>query len=181
MSHHQCCRGLSHLLSLVLPFPALLGSQIQRRKKIVLLALFGLGIFVTITQIIRIRTIQSLKNYLDSSKPILWSLIETNIGVIIACVPTLAPLVKYFAEKTRNGTSSGSNNKLDSRYALQSWRSQKNGMHPLGSGIDHETDIRANQIPADDSTDNILMPMGITRKTDVIVTRQKATSSNDSL
>lgn len=145
-----------------------------------LLLLFGLGVFVTIIQIIRIRTIQNLSNYLDSSKPILWSIIETNIGIIIATVPTLAPLVKYFAERTRNGTSSGSH-KVDSRYALQTWRSGKNGMRPLGSGIDHETDIRATSKPADDSTENILMPAGITKQTDVIVTRQKAPSSGSSL
>ncbi|CAM1501367.1 Fc.00g105290.m01.CDS01 [Cosmosporella sp. VM-42] len=162
---------------LVLPFPALLKSKIQRRKKVVLLGLFGLGIFVTIIQIIRIRTIQSLTNYLDSSKPILWSIIETNIGIIIACVPTLAPLVKYFAEKTRNGTSTGSN-KLDSRYALQTWKS---GMRPLGSGIDHEAEIGTGPKIDDDSTENILMPVGITKRTDVVVTRQHAPSSNESL
>ncbi|KAF7560210.1 hypothetical protein G7046_g3926 [Stylonectria norvegica] len=164
---------------LLLPFPALLKSQIQRRKKIVLLGLFALGIFVTIIQIIRIQTIKNLSNYLDSTKPILWSIIETDIGIIIASVPTLAPLVKYFAERSRNGTASGSH-KMDSRYALQTWKSSKGGMHPLSSGIDRSTSISAAP-KSDDSTENILRSNGITKQTEVYVTRQKAPSSNDSM
>ena len=54
-------------------------------------------------------------------------------------------------------------------------------MHPLGSGVDRETDIRAASQPADDSTENILMPIGITKQTDVVVSRQHAPSSNESL
>ncbi|KAJ4315869.1 hypothetical protein N0V84_008138 [Fusarium piperis] len=159
---------LFDVMVLVLPFPALLKSQIQRRKKMVLLGLFGLGIFVTIVQVIRIQTIQNLKNYLDSSKAILWSIIETNTGIIIASIPTLSPLVKYFAEKSRAASSSASYN-LNSQYALQSWKSKKSGMRPLGSGIDHEAHV-STEAHLDDSTENILiMSPGIRKQTSIIV------------
>lgn len=117
-----------------------------------LLCLFALGIFVTIVQIIRIQTITSLANYLDSAEAIKWSIVETNVGIFIACVPTLAPLVRYFSEKTRSGGSSGNTPARpggDTGFALQSWRVTKNGMRPLGSGVDREDG-------GEKSTENIL-------------------------
>ncbi|KAI8663358.1 hypothetical protein NCS57_00936400 [Fusarium keratoplasticum] len=168
---------LFDVMILVLPFPALLKSQIQLRKKVVLLGLFGLGIFVTIVQVIRIQTIQNLKNYLDSSKAILWSIIETNTGIIIASIPTLSPLVKYFAEKSRAATSSASYN-LNSQYALQSWKSKKSGMRPLGSGVDHEAHV-STEAHLDDSTENILiMSPGIRKQTSIIVESKEASTKS---
>ncbi|PTB44579.1 uncharacterized protein TrAFT101_003129 [Trichoderma asperellum] len=139
------------VITLVLPFPVLIKLQMKRRRKIALLCLFALGIFVTIVQIIRIQTIASLVNYLDSAEAIKWSIVETNVGIIIACVPTLAPLVTYFAEKTRSGGSSNTPVRPggDGGFALQSWRVTKNGMRPLGSGVDRENE-------GEKSTENIL-------------------------
>ncbi|KAL7797384.1 hypothetical protein V8C37DRAFT_370928 [Trichoderma ceciliae] len=140
------------VITLVLPFPVLIKLQMKLRRKIALLCLFALGLFVTIVQIIRIQTISSLSNYLDSAEPIKWSIVETAVGIIIACVPTLAPLVTYFAEKSRSG--GGSNNTPakpggEGPYALQSWRAAKNGMRPLGSNVDMEDG-------SEKSTENIL-------------------------
>nr|XP_036585442.1 uncharacterized protein CTRU02_04303 [Colletotrichum truncatum]KAF6795493.1 integral membrane protein [Colletotrichum truncatum] len=159
---------------MLLPFPVILTSQIQRRKKYVLLGLFILGVFVTVIQAIRIQTIQNLVNYLDSARAIEWSIVETDTGIIIACIPTLAPLVKYFAEKSRSSTAGGSGQK-SSRYALQSWRTARTGMQPLGTGVDRETSVSASRATEpDDSTDNILEPAGITKRTEVHVSAQDA-------
>ena len=159
---------------MALPFPVLLRSHIQNRKKIVLLGLFGLGIFITVIQIIRIQTVKRLVNYTDSAPLILWSAVENNLGIIVASVPTLSPLVKYFNERSRGNTSgegsskggktgaSTSHHQIGSRYAMQTWRSSK-GMQPLGSG--HEID-------ASNSTEFILDSSGITRKTEVTVVRE---------
>ncbi|KAL6898910.1 hypothetical protein GGI43DRAFT_72471 [Trichoderma evansii] len=140
------------VITLILPFPVLLKLQMKLRRKIALLCLFALGIFVTIVQIIRIQTIASLVNYLDSAEAIKWSIVETNVGIIIACVPTLAPLVTYFSEKTRSGGNSSNTPArpgVDTGFALQSWRVTKNGMRPLGSGVDRENE-------GEKSTENIL-------------------------
>lgn len=67
---------------MLLPFPVLLRSHIQKRKKLVLLGLLGLGVFITIIQVIRIRTIKNLANYLDSASLIMWSTVENNMGII---------------------------------------------------------------------------------------------------
>ncbi|KAL7951333.1 hypothetical protein V8C42DRAFT_5150 [Trichoderma barbatum] len=140
------------VITLVLPFPILIKLQMKIRRKIALLCLFALGLFVTIVQIIRIQTISSLSNYLDSASAIKWSIVENAVGIIIACVPTLAPLVTYFSEKTRSG---GSNSNTPARpgaegsYALQSWRATKSGMRPLGSAVGGENG-------SEKSTENIL-------------------------
>jgi hypothetical protein len=103
---------------MLLPFPVLLRSHIQTRKKLALLGLLALGIFITIIQVIRIRTVKNLANYLDSASLIMWSAVENNLGIIgtvhfiskahrscntdlillVASIPTLAPLFKYYAE-----------------------------------------------------------------------------------
>ncbi|KAJ0381961.1 hypothetical protein COL922a_013501 [Colletotrichum nupharicola] len=162
------------VIIMFLPFPVILRSQIQQRKKVVLLALFILGVFVTIIQAIRIQTIKNLVNYVDSAKSIEWSVIENDIGIIIACVPTLAPLVKYFAEKSRSSTAGASRTK-NSKYALQTWRTGRSGMQPLSAGVDRHASISATRTTKpDDSTENILVqePSGITKTTDIQVSTQ---------
>jgi len=132
---------------MLLPFPILIKSHIQNRKKAVLLALFGLGVFITVIQIIRIQTVKRLADPTDSAPLILWSAVENNLGIIVATIPTLAPLIKYFNERSRHGVSSNTGNKksgytgynsradVGSRYAVQTWQSRK-GVYPLESGND---------------------------------------------
>ncbi|KAH9905284.1 integral membrane protein [Xylariomycetidae sp. FL2044] len=90
-----------------LPFPVLIKSQIQTRKKVVLLGLFALGFFVTVIQIVRIAHIRDLRDALRSSTIVLWSAVEVHLGVVCACVPVLSPLLKVFREKKkRSGNKS---------------------------------------------------------------------------
>lgn len=127
---------------MLLPFPVLMESRIQNRKKVVLLGLFGLGIFITVIQIIRIQTVRRLVDPTDSAPLILWSSVENNLGIIVATIPTLAPLIKYFNERSRHGVSSNTASKktgftgyagdVGSRYAAQTWQSRK-GVYPLES------------------------------------------------
>lgn len=143
---------------MLLPFPVLLRSHIQTRKKLALLGLLALGIFITIIQVIRIRTVKNLANYLDSASLIMWSAVENNLGIIgmlhfprflecalssfhadpnhtaVTSIPTLAPLFKYYAEKTQK--SSTANSRSRSLYAWNPSRGTREGSIPLGSGID---------------------------------------------
>lgn len=120
---------------MLLPFPVLSSLQLPTKKKVVLSLLFGLGIFVTIIQIIRIQTIKSLKNYIDSSLLIMWSMVENNIGVIITCVPTLSPLLKSWREKTGSGRTTGYAN--DSKYIHGT--SKRHTQHITLKSIDPES------------------------------------------
>ncbi|KAJ0150357.1 hypothetical protein CTA2_460 [Colletotrichum tanaceti] len=183
-----------------LPFPVLASSRIQKRKKFVLLGLFGLGAFITVIQIVRVQTVHALANYLDSAPLIMWSAVENNLGVIVCCVPTLAPLVKYFNEKSRSGSRSNKygaaaasgygrtgggggtgtgtrqSGNVGSRYALQSWRPGMSGMHPLSSGDDRsERDLggqtsRIGKGSDDGSAEFHLDAPVIIKKTEFVVT-----------
>ncbi|KAI5863631.1 hypothetical protein GGS23DRAFT_620414 [Durotheca rogersii] len=165
------------LMVIILPFPVLLQSKIPRRRKAALLILFALGIFVTVIQVIRIQTIRSLANYLDSAEPITWSIVEANIGVTIACIPTLAPLFKYFSERSRSGTGSGSRRPPELRYALRTWGS---GTRALGHRSHNETEVSGVRRGTGDSTELILDADGITKTLDVTVTRQPHQPAPDS-
>ncbi|KAK1964487.1 hypothetical protein LY78DRAFT_659311 [Colletotrichum sublineola] len=178
---------LFDLVVMFLPFPVLATSKIQKRKKFVLLGLFGLGGFITVIQIIRIQTVHALENYLDSAPLIMWSTIENNLGIIVSSVPTLAPLVKYFNEKSRSGSRSNKyggpsgygrsrqSGNVGSKYALQSWRPGMNGMQPLGSVTDRsEYAVEHSRIGKgsdDGSADDHLNVPGIVKKTEFVVTR----------
>ncbi|KAK0651726.1 hypothetical protein B0T16DRAFT_85461 [Cercophora newfieldiana] len=163
------------LIVMFLPFPVLAKSQIQKRKKVVLLGLFTLGVFITIIQIIRIQTVNRLVNYTDSAPLILWSTVENNLGIIVACIPTLAPLVKYFSERS-HGTYSGDkskSNEVGTRYAMQTWKSGRTkGLQSLGSRNDDQTDgsFEGHIGKGNNSTEFILEP-GITKKVEVTITR----------
>ncbi|KAI7282826.1 hypothetical protein KC345_g3317 [Hortaea werneckii] len=66
------------LLVIALPFPIIKGLQLDVRKKIGLGALFSLGIFVTVVQILRVESFAKIKGYTDSQQPIIWSMIEIH-------------------------------------------------------------------------------------------------------
>ena len=107
------------MLIIVLPYPILKRLQLDKRKKVshlgpeplnacsasltsqvILSALYGLGLFVTIVQALRMRTIANLATYTDSKGIIIWSIVEINLGVFIACVPAFTPLLKVVSRKT---------------------------------------------------------------------------------
>ncbi|KAJ5875160.1 uncharacterized protein N7473_012507 [Penicillium subrubescens] len=85
------------LIIIALPLPVLWKLQLRLKQKIILAALFALGFFVTIIQIIRIFTVKDLKTYTDSKNIVIWSCVEVSLGVIVSCIPTYGPLFKAFA------------------------------------------------------------------------------------
>ncbi|GAB1314854.1 Rhodopsin domain-containing protein [Madurella fahalii] len=170
-----------------LPFPLLVKLRIQKRKKLVLLGLLCLGLFITIIQIIRIQTIKQLSNYINSAPLILWSAVENNLGILVASVPILVPLVKYYNERSRaasdmqSGRTTGYTRDVGSRYAMQTWKSNKTAYsrmtepRSVHDAIDLDT-FEGHVAKGNRSTESILhddnngLP-GITKKVEVIITR----------
>ncbi|KAF4472041.1 integral membrane [Fusarium albosuccineum] len=149
---------------MLLPFPTLVQLRIANRKKIVLLGLFAMGTFISIIQIVRIQTIKSLTVLTDSGALIMWSTVENNLGIIVASIPTLAPLVRYFNEQSRIGSKSRGKSNGESGYVLQSSTfrnklSRRSGVEALGSGIDQR-----------DGASSDSEEQGIVRKTDITIT-----------
>lgn len=101
--HHT---WLTRAASFVLPIPVLAKTNMKIQRKAALICLFLLGIFVTVVQVVRIHAISQLTSYVDAWLPILWSIVEGYVGILVASVPTLAPLVRCMAERTRSGTAS---------------------------------------------------------------------------
>ncbi|KAK3351684.1 hypothetical protein B0H65DRAFT_420938 [Neurospora tetraspora] len=172
------------IIAMLLPFPVLLKSQIQTRKKVVLLGMFGFGLFITVIQIIRIQTVKRLENPIDSAPLILWSTVENNLGIIVTNVPTLAPLIKYFNERSRSGGTSsrtrgtGYPNEIGSRYALQTWRTGKSkGREKLDSMTDMdggsvEGGVEGHASKGANNSTEFILDGCINKKTEVIISRE---------
>ncbi|RYO55343.1 hypothetical protein AA0113_g9048 [Alternaria arborescens] len=162
-----------------LPFPVLLKSHIQKRKKFALLGLLALGTFITIIQVLRIRTVRNLANYLDSGSLIMWSTVENNLGIIVASIPTLAPLFKYFVEKTQKSSNGNSATRSRSMYGLKSRRTTRQGSIPLGSGVHQATHVSG---PFEGGSEEFIMGdiAAITKKTEVTVSSRVREESDRS-
>ncbi|KAJ4145392.1 hypothetical protein LMH87_004244 [Akanthomyces muscarius] len=186
----HCAAGLPFYLSfsaltivfdatvMIVPLPVLIKAQIQTPRKLILLALFVLGIFVTIIQIIRIDTIKNLSNYINSAISIIWSIIETDTGIIIASIPTLPPAVKAVSARLRGAATRSKNSSQDTdttmvpssshsnaplRLEMDSWGCPKPAVPRWGSRdeYDEELGFVGSESPVDDtsSADRILGPI----------------------
>jgi len=159
----------------------LIKSQIPARKKVVLLGIFSIGAFITVIQIVRILTIKSLSNYIDSSGLIMWSMVENNLGIIVSCIPPLSPLFRFF----RNGSASrsagtGKYAQRGSSYALNSigGGDNKKGMAGSGNGRDRRAQgavVGLGDIESSTEELNVQKdPRGIKKTTEVKVTRESS-------
>ncbi|KAK5116653.1 hypothetical protein LTR62_007327 [Meristemomyces frigidus] len=104
---------------LFLPMPILTGMRLPKKQKIILVITFGMGIFVTAVDVVRIAYLQQASQTRlseinagspNSGRPeagrtdfsyyvsfsFMWSVVEVNIGIMCACVPGLKPLMARF-------------------------------------------------------------------------------------
>ncbi|RFU26576.1 hypothetical protein B7463_g9767, partial [Scytalidium lignicola] len=83
-----------------LPIPFLYALRMDNRRKYGIIGVFLLGLFTTICSIMRTVQIPVIA-YGDgnSTMLVLWGNIEMNIGIILTCMPVLAPLFKFFSKK----------------------------------------------------------------------------------
>ncbi|KAI0833156.1 hypothetical protein F5Y06DRAFT_183410 [Hypoxylon sp. FL0890] len=155
-----------------LPFPVLIKTKIQKRKKIVLLGLFALGFFITVIQIIRIQFMKGLTNPFNSGPVILWSAVEANLGVIVACVPVLSPLFKQKPNSSKDTPGSSWGNTTAPSSATHSCRIAQQRVPSEDDIFDTDT----GRIRSTDSREPIL-PRGnkqIIKETDIVVINQLA-------
>ena len=73
---------VSDIIVTLIPIPVLLKLNVSRGKKIGLIFIFMLGIFITLCSIFRYREIDRIQNGDgNSTMLILWGVIEFNVGV----------------------------------------------------------------------------------------------------
>ncbi|KAF2741035.1 hypothetical protein EJ04DRAFT_423379 [Polyplosphaeria fusca] len=101
---------LQDVLILLLPMPVLRRLSIPRNQKRLLMIIFALGGFVCIISIIRLQTLVRISNSTDPTydnpPAATFSSVETNVGILCACLPAIRPLLStmlpnYFPATTR--------------------------------------------------------------------------------
>ncbi|KAJ5281460.1 Major facilitator superfamily domain general substrate transporter [Penicillium angulare] len=109
---------ITDLAILFLPMPILTQMRLPKKQKIILVITFSFGFFVAIVDVIRIAFLQeaaiSRKLAVKSihiqnvgaedfswyaSLSFMWSVVEVNVSIICACVPSLKPLVTRLLPK----------------------------------------------------------------------------------
>ena len=102
---------ITDLAILFLPMPILTSMRLPRNEKIILIVTFSFGAFVAVVDVVRIAYLESaalarLQNNSGSaasnaeydyswiaSLSFMWSAVEVHVGIIVACVPGVKPLV----------------------------------------------------------------------------------------
>ena len=102
---------ITDLAILFLPMPILTSMRLPRNEKIILIITFSFGGFVSVVDVVRIAYLESaalarLQNNYGSaasnveydyswiaSLSFMWSAVEVHVGIIVACVPGVKPLV----------------------------------------------------------------------------------------
>lgn len=109
---------LTDLIILFLPMPLLTGLALPPKQKIILIATFALGGFVTVVDVMRIAYLQETSTarlevlsdaegrnnaqgnlFWYTAPPCMWSTVEVNVGIICACIPVLKPLFVRLAPR----------------------------------------------------------------------------------
>ncbi|KAL8869933.1 MAG: hypothetical protein Q9174_003904 [Haloplaca sp. 1 TL-2023] len=128
---------LTDILILILPMPTIWRLHVPFRSKVILSLVFGLGSFICIISIIRLRTLffyttAPMMVLLDSdgthdnNLPILYTVLESSLGVICACVVLMKPVfthpkLKLSWKSSGSGDSTGALSKsTDDGYSRSS-------------------------------------------------------------
>ncbi|KAI4596754.1 hypothetical protein KJ359_005096 [Pestalotiopsis sp. 9143b] len=98
---------------IALPMPELWNLNLSLKKKVQVMLMFAVGIFVTIVSILRLQWLlvfAKTTNVTQDFVPVgVWSTVETSVGIICACMPAVRSLCATVAPKmfgTTKGKSS---------------------------------------------------------------------------
>ncbi|KAH7207273.1 hypothetical protein DER44DRAFT_810856 [Fusarium oxysporum] len=109
--------GMNLLLDiwmLILPMTQLSGMGLKLRKKLGVISMFSVGIFLTIVAGIRVRELVAFLLSEDLTDPelmyqpvdhaqsaVIWSNVEISVGVMVACMPHIRHLVRHITSRIR--------------------------------------------------------------------------------
>ncbi|KAL8671048.1 MAG: hypothetical protein Q9168_004441 [Polycauliona sp. 1 TL-2023] len=121
-----------------LPLPLIWKLKLSMERKIGLTGVFLLGTFASIISIVRVHTNASLEiedptwNYV---MVMIWSTVEGNVGVVCACCPVLAPLVRRCFGRSAKSTPKASKEHSSSGGL---WPPRPSGRNQRFSRLDEE-------------------------------------------
>ena len=90
------------ILILALPIPTLWRLQMPRKKRLGLIAIFGVGVLDTVASGIRLMSVRKFMGVaqgkgLEAAAPInTWSFVEIYLGIVCACVPGMTLFSRHF-------------------------------------------------------------------------------------
>jgi hypothetical protein len=87
------------VLLLILPLPLLLTLNTSWRKKVSILIMFSLGIFILLTSCIRLRFIVMFAPTWDYTDTILWTALEVNVSIIVISLPPIRAFLSQYLPK----------------------------------------------------------------------------------
>ncbi|KAF9691107.1 hypothetical protein EKO04_010797 [Ascochyta lentis] len=97
------------LFSIVIPIPLLWSLQMNKRQRTSLICIFGLGIFATVAALVRLSFLTiygKTGDWLwDSRDLTIWTIVESNIGIIAGNLPCLKPLFRAVLGNTHGANS----------------------------------------------------------------------------
>ncbi|OLN96835.1 hypothetical protein CCHL11_02301 [Colletotrichum chlorophyti] len=162
------------LLIIALPQHVLWKSKLPTNQKRALMVVFALGLFVTITSVLRMTTLDFSTTSPDTTFDIastLWTLVEDNVAIICACLPMCRlPLTYIFPTyfTSKQGSTGGSyefsstprTNNSNFKHAGTS----RNDWHPY-QGREEKTSIHLTSIQgkprvADDTSEEYILTPG---------------------
>ncbi|KPA36412.1 integral membrane protein [Fusarium langsethiae] len=159
------------ILTYTLPIPLVTRLRVPRRQKISLAIILGLGLFACISSIIRITYIPPMLTSTDPTwviaNAMYWSVIETNIGILAASIPSYKAIAKKYAPRLL-GSTGISSNKL-SGFKQRPIELRGNSVPGTGAPKStFETNIK-NGLGDNSSEEVLVMPSGqIGVKTDIV-------------
>ncbi|KAK7751973.1 hypothetical protein SLS62_006116 [Diatrype stigma] len=130
---HACISIALDVWILFIPLPTLAGLQLGMRKKVNLIIMFCVGLFITVVSCVRLKSFSTFGNTnnptYDNVATAYWSVLEAYVSVICCCLPAVrAVLRKVFP--ICFGSTDDDTHQTSSRYRI----SGKSGM-PNSNGI----------------------------------------------
>ncbi|KAF2030070.1 hypothetical protein EK21DRAFT_66580 [Setomelanomma holmii] len=119
--------------SIAIPIPMLLSIQMNGRQKASLICIFGLGIFATTAALVKLSYIPNYGHsgdwLWDSRNLTIWTITESNVGIVAANLPCLKPIFR-----TVLGSTYGRGSRKTTNPAYNS--------RPYGPGTKHRSVIK---------------------------------------
>lgn len=160
----------------ILPIPKLLAIQVRdKRRKVGVILTFLVGLFVTVCSMVRLKYLSRVSKITNATYEYtditLWSGIESEVGVICACMPTITGPVLYFlreklgmfssfskSDASKSTTTAsrieGDKQRLPSTSSEDGIQLGKLDHAPEHGGIKRTTDTKVYRVPSDQASDD---------------------------
>jgi hypothetical protein len=140
---------ITDIVILIMPLPLVWGLMLPMAQKIALVPIFGLGIFIVIVSTMRLAALISTttSDITYDLMGTLWTIIEYNLAIVCASLPTVRILlVRFFPNQF--GSKSGSTEKRATMGPTSNSRSTKASDPSNWSGIEVKDGINLTTIHA---------------------------------